>query len=279
MSDVQTPQGGITVRRIRFASHSVTSGRVCRTFKHPRLCLAVDEPTTLSDVPKKPEPSTVSDELFVVFVQPKAVAEWEKLSSGWFLPSADPDSPSADVKWKEGRVQWHPGCAVVYLRGAIQEDVLAALVEFAFYEGELRRLEVEMDIREATANDDVSRAHTIHPRDRAHWPRFTAAIEAFTRMRLAFARLSPRFSETARGPGSLSYRLASRLLQQVRAEARAEALDTRLEACEDLYEGANDRVADHKGWHHGHVLEVIIVALLLLEVILLCADLVVRGGE
>jgi hypothetical protein len=279
MSQPDSPQGGIVVRRIRFASHSVTSGRVCRTFKHPRLCLAVDEPAKVSDLPKKPEPSAPGDELFVVFVQPKAVAEWEEISSGRFFTSTDPDAPSADVKWKEGRVQWQPGLAVVYLRGALQEEVLSALVEFAFYESELRRLEAEMDTREATAFDDVSRAHTIQRRDKGHWPRFTAAIEAFTRMRLAFARLSPRFVEAARGPGSFSYRLASRLLQQARTEARAEALDTRLEACEELYEGGNDRVADHKGWYNGHILEVIIVAILLVEVVLLCVDLVVRGGE
>lgn len=278
MSQADTPQGGIVVRRVRFASHSVTSGRVCRTFKHPRLCLAVEEPAALTDLPKKAATPAPTDELFVVFVQPKAVAEWEEISGG-SLPHSDPEAPSADVKWKEGRVQWQPGLAVVYLRGAIQEEVLAALVEFAFYEGELRRLEAEMDTREAAAGDDVSRAHTILRRDKAHWPRFTAAIEAFTRMRLSFARLAPRFSEAARGPGSFSYRLASRLLHQARTEARAEALDTRLEACEELYEGANDRVADHKGWHHGHVLEVIIVALLMLEVVLLCVELVVRSAE
>ncbi len=206
------------------------------------------------------------------------MAEWEEIGNG-FLPSGDPDAPGADVKWKEGRVQWQPGRAVVYLRGALQDEVLSALVEFAFYEGELRRLEAEMDSREATASDDVSRAHTIQRRDKAHWPRFTAAIEAFTRMRLAFARLAPRFAESARGPGSFSYRLASRLLQQARAEARAEALDARLEACEELYEGANDRVADHKGWHDGFVMELTIVLLLLVEVVLLCVDLFVRGGE
>ena len=65
-----------------------------------------------------------------------------------------------------------------------------------------------------------------------------------------------------------------------RAEARAEALDARLEACEDLYEGANDRVADVKGWHDGFIMELIIVVLLLLEVVLLCADLLMRNtGE
>ena len=73
--------------------------------------------------------------------------------------------------------------------------------------------------------------------------------------------------------------MGSRQTCRARCEARAEALDTRLEACEELYEGANDRVADHQGWHRGHVLEVIIVALLLMEVILLCVDLALRGGE
>jgi hypothetical protein len=180
-----------------------------------------------------------------------------------------------DVTYHGDRVVWQPGLAVVYLAGAFRAEVQAALVEFAFYEGELRRLEAEMDAREAPAEADVSRAHTIDRRDLAHWPRFTAAIEAFTRMRLTFARLEPRLAEEPQG--SRSRRLASHLLRRARAGARAEALDARLEACEELYEGANDRVADHKGWHHGHVLEVIIVALLMLEVVLLCADLVLRN--
>ena len=45
------PPSGIVVRRLRFAAHSVTAGRVLRTFKHPRLCLAVDEPAALADLP------------------------------------------------------------------------------------------------------------------------------------------------------------------------------------------------------------------------------------
>ena len=86
--------GIVAVRRIRFASHSVTSGRVCRTFKHPRLCLAVDEPAKVGDLPKKPAPSAPGDELFVVFVQPKAVAEWEEIVPPVraFPASSDPDT-------------------------------------------------------------------------------------------------------------------------------------------------------------------------------------------
>jgi len=270
MSGSELPSG-VVVRRLRFLSHSVTAGRVVRTFKHPRLCLAVDEPSD-------PSNTLTGDELLVAFVPPRASAEWDAAGTGWLAPAADPDAPAVDLTWRGGRIIWQPGRAVVHLKGAARDEVLAALVEFAFYEGELRRLEAEMDAREATAADDVTRTQTIDRRDKAHWPRFRAAIEAFARMRLTFARLAPRLGEEA-APGPLSRRLASRLLLHARAGARADALDARLEACEDLYEGANDRVADVQGWHSGHVMELIIVALLLLEVVLLCVDLVVRGGE
>ncbi len=269
---VSEPPSGIVVRRLRFAAHSVTAGRVLRTFKHPRLCLAVDEPAD-------PSNTLTGDELLVAFVPPRASAEWDAVGGEWLVPAPAPDAPAVDLTWRGGRIRWQPGRAVVFLKGAAQDEVLAALAEFAFHEAELRRLEAEMDAREATAADDVGRAHTIDRRDKAHWPRFTAAIEAFARMRLTFARLAPRFSEAASGPGPLSHRLSSRLLRHARAEARAEALDARLEACEDLYEGANDRVADAKGWHDGFIMELIIVVLLLLEVVLLCADLLLRGGE
>ncbi|QJW97328.1 hypothetical protein [Frigoriglobus tundricola] len=273
------PPSGVVVRRLRFASHSVATGRICRTFKHPRLCLAVDEPAAPADFNHKPAAHEPADELLVVFVPARAAAEWKAIGDGWF-PAPAPDTPTADVAWRGGRVQWRPGRAVVHLTGAAQDEVLSALAEFAFYEAELRRLETELDTREATAADDVGRAHTIRRRDKAHWPRFTAAIEAFARMRLTFARLAPRLSEDPSAPGPLGHRLASRLFLHARAGARAEALDARLEVCEDLYEGANDRVADVKGWHDGFVMELIIVLLLLLEVVLLCGDLLVRGmGE
>ncbi|MBN9121959.1 MAG: hypothetical protein J0I06_22925 [Planctomycetes bacterium] len=273
MSGSDPAPNGITVRRIRFASHSVTSGRVCGTFKHPRLCLAVEEPVAPTDV----KPAAAPDELFVALAPSAAEAEGKAVERDWFPDPSAPDAVDLDTSWRGGRVRWRPGFAVVFLRGARPNEVLAALAEFAFYEGELRRLEEEMNTREAPAAEDVARAYTIRRRDKDHWPRFADTTAAFARMRLTFARLSPRLAEEPEG--SRSRRLASRLLRRARAASRAEALDTRLEACEDLYEGANDRVADHQGWHQGHVLEIIIVALLLLEVILLCAELVVRGGE
>jgi hypothetical protein len=236
--------------------------------------MAVEEAATTAEL----ELPATPDELLIVYAPARSAITAEKLWNE-ATSAADPDAPALDVEWRGDRIVWRGGLAVVYLGGPIREELQAALIEFAFYEGELRRLEAELFPREVAAPDDAGRAHSLDRRDRAHWPRFAQTIEALTKMRLQFARLAPRFEEGAETPGPVARRFASHLLKRARADVRAEALDTRLEACEELYEGANDRVADHKGWHHGHFLEVIIIALLLTEVILLCVDLALRSWE
>lgn len=267
-----TSPDGLVVRRVRFVSPSATS-RAGRTFKHPRLCTTAEEPATLANLSAR---DTIG-ELFVVLIPKKAEKEWEAVAKEHFHSTDDPDALAFDVKYRGDRIVWRPGLATVYLNDEPRDELLPALTEFAFYEAELRKLEAEMDKREVTAQEDVPYTQTIHKRDKAHWPRLTETIEAFCRMRLVFARLSPRLTEEANSLGPRTRRLASRLLKHARAESRSESLDTRLEACEDLYEGANDRVADVRGWAYGHFLEIIIVVLLLMEVILLCVELVVRA--
>ncbi|HEY1190269.1 MAG TPA: hypothetical protein VGE74_21735 [Gemmata sp.] len=280
-SEVSSPVPfGLVAKRIRFAAHSVASGHVRRTFKHPRFCLAVEDEIAWADLPREPPKPEPLDELFVVLVPPGAAGAWAETGAGWLAPVADPDAPAVSVTHKGDRIEWRPGRAVVFLAGAVRDEVLPAVAEFAFYEAELRRLEGELDAREAVAQEDVPRTQTIRRRDKAHWPRFEAAIEAFARMRLAAARLFPRFEHLSGvAPGPSAAKLAARLLRHAQVERRSALVDARLEACEDLYEGANDRVADHKGWRDGHVLEVIIVLLLLLEVVLLTWDLLVRTGD
>jgi hypothetical protein len=47
--------------------------------------------------------------------------------------------------------------------------------------------------------------------------------------------------------------------------SRLEAFDDRLDACQNLYEGAVDRIADFRWYRHGEILEITIVVLLILE--------------
>jgi hypothetical protein len=71
----------------------------------------------------------------------------------------------------------------------------------------------------------------------------------------------------------------ARLLKKADVEARLAALNDRLEAKEDLYEGANDRVADYRWYRNGHLLEIAIVVLLLVEALVMSADMYIRYLE
>ena len=95
-------------------------------------------------------------------------------------------------------------------------------------------------------------------------------------MRLEYARLE---SQLVTAPLSLSgnaREIMERLIDESGIDDRMEAFSNRLEACEDLYEGANDRIADHRWYVEGHWLEIAIVLLLVLEVVLISTDLYLK---
>jgi hypothetical protein len=185
-------------------------------------------------------------------------------------------APAAVVEREGYTIRWHPGRAVVQGGADGPEAALAALTDFAFYEGELRALELALQGCEAEARADVARAYRIRFRDREHWARFGERIEQLSRMRLRYARLEPRLAKPSRALPVESRRVMARLLARADVRARLEALTNRIEACEDLYEGANDRVTDHRWYLEGHALEIGIILLLVLEVCLMTADLAVH---
>ena len=271
------PASAILVKRVRFLDSAPPGARVRREYQHPRPCVAVEEVVALGDLPAEklwPEPT---DQFVAVFVPKGATAEWQKKGEGWLTPPDHPEAAPAAVVEREGyTVHWRPGRVVVQGRVECPEAVLTALTDFAFYEGELRGLEQALEACEAGAEADVARAHRIRLRDRRSWARFGERIEDLTRMRLRYARLEPRLAKARRALPVEARRLAAHLRARADVEARLEAFSERLEACEDLYEGANDRVADYRWYIGGHALEIAIIGLLVLEALLMSAELGMR---
>ena len=276
-TNVPVPAGssqGITVRRVRFVPQAGPAGKVRREFHKPRSCVAVEESLPLSDLPVTkiwPEPF---DSLVVLCFSQKPSAEWQRFIGDWLKPPELSESPRPIlIEGKGQKVQWRPGRAVIEVKEVNQEEVLAALTDFAFFEGELRDLEAALRMREADVHTDVRRAYHIRYSDRRHWPRFTEMIQCFSGMRLTYAQLERWLVRGARTLPDASRGWYARLLGKAHVEPRIEEFSNRLEACEDLYEGANDRVTDYLGYFYGHVLEVIIVVFLFAEVCIGIAEL------
>jgi hypothetical protein len=271
------PMPAVVATRVRFLDSAPPGARVLREYRHPRPCVAVEEVVGLANLPaEKPWPEPM-DHFVVVFVPRAAAAEWEHQGEGWLAAPDHPEAPPAAVVERDGyTVEWRPGRVVVRGRVECPEAVLAALTDFAFYEGELRGLELVLEACEAGAAADVARAHRIRFCDRRSWARFGERIEDLTRMRLRYARLEPRLAKPRRALPAEARRLTAHLCARADVGARLEAFSERLEACEDLYEGANDRVADYRWYIGGHALEIAIIGLLLLEVVLMSAELFMR---
>jgi hypothetical protein len=252
--------------------------RITRRFTRPRAVLAVEQIIEVEEL-LRPGSTRDSDEtLDIVYMPTVAKADRERIAGSWWLTPKDSETAQpVMIKALGDLIQWMPGKALVEGKQGLREEIVAGLTEFAFYERELRLLEQSFEPLEIQARIDAPKTYRIQRKHHADWPRFGAVMEQLADLRLTFAILQPRLLRGSRSLTKPGREVASRLFRAAATGFQMHGLDDRLAVCEELYEGAIDRITDYHGWHNGHRLEVIIIALLLLEAILMAADLIVRS--
>jgi len=161
--------------------------------------------------------------------------------------------PGPSIELASVKVRWAPGRAVLEGSAEACEKLLPVLVEFSSLEAQLTSLEQALQAYGKSAPEDVNYAYVVQGSDRAQWPRIQETMRSLARIRLSLANL-----DIGNSP--------KKLQKIAKIPARLESLDTRLEAYEDLYEGAVDRIADFRWYRHGELLEIAILVLLALEV-------------
>jgi hypothetical protein len=267
-----------SVVQISFVSEVPPGTTILREFNQPRHALAVKTHVDLSEVSLAHIPRQRHDGCIIVFWEREGSASGHPL-----IPKCTAEFNNADadammvVQHKGDSIRWWPEWAIVQCKPECKREMLAALVEFAFYEGELRVLEAGLKAREPQAERDVSMAYQIDIAHLQERNRIKETIEFFTRMRLTFARLQPRLGKASPNLPSDSRAILTALFKHADVEERALALDGRLEALEDLYEGTNDRLADYRWYHSGTLLELAIVMLLVVETLLIGVDIWVHN--
>jgi hypothetical protein len=257
----------LRVSHFRFAPDARAGESVRRRFTQPRSMVAIEQPAeALSMV--KPWPETL-DDLYVVLASTPLTSEARSKIDSWLAAPDHPDArPPLAVQLDAGTVRWRPGRAAAESAVDVCKDLVVALVEFSFFEGELRRLEQELVSHEASASQDVTFAYQVGQADRTQWKRLGQTMVSISRLRLTFARLEPGLRAASPSLPPDARKAITRLIAGADVPSRLEAFDSRLEVCEDLYEGAVDRIADFRWYRNGERLEIAIVVLLVLEVIL-----------
>jgi hypothetical protein len=255
----------VRVSHVRFAREAQAGERVQRRFAQPRSIVAVEQPAGLGSLSDTPWREAV-DDLYVILSSTPVPPEMQCTIDRWL---AAPDRlgvpPLLVVQMDAGTIQWRPGRAVVEGTVDVGKNLMAAVIDFSFFEGELRRLEQELLPYEASAVEDIAFAYQIRQADRIQWARLGQTIESLCGLRLAFARLAPSLRSVSRSLTPDARQAVTRLLAGSDVPSRLEAFDGRLEACQNLYEGAVDRIADFRWYRQGELLEIAIVVLLILE--------------
>ncbi len=260
------PSAEMTVWRFSFLDQAPAGGEVYRRFTDPRNIHVVRD--TTSDLSVSPVwPAPLETFQLACVAEPGAVAS--KLKSWMSVPQDSPAVMTCVIETETGKLRWRPGRAVIEGPADESASLISALVEFSFFESELRRLEQAIVPHQASADRDVALAYNIRPADRSQWDRLYQTMEHLYQLRLQFARLEPNLYQSPRHLPAAERRVIDRLKARADIDARLEALNDRLETIEDLYEGAIDRITDYRNYRKGSLLEIAIVILLAVEVVLL----------
>ncbi len=264
----------LTVTRYQFAPTPPAGAEVMRHFVRPHPAYAIKDLATPPPTPASwPEPI---DFLEVIRVN-RVTAASDADVVQWLVPPTHPAAPlPIEIELEGCTLLWRPGRAVLTGQDKATREALAGLLEFAFLEGELRRLDAHLSPIESAAPADVRFAYQVRQEHSDAWPRLGTVMETLAGLRLRYARLEPLFDRPADSLSKTARRAFARLCARTGVADRLEGVTNRMEACEDLYEGAVDRAADYRWYRRGNRLEVTIVILLLIEAVLMAGELL-RG--
>jgi hypothetical protein len=279
MSDGPAPAFAETpsATRVRFVESLPGGAAALAAFHDPYARWAIGEPQELDVALAAPRPSAPPCGEFAFIFLPGGSAspiELQRRAESWMGDSrVGGEPPAIDLVVQSDRILWRPGSAVAIGSPRRADEVLAGLVEFSYYEAELRRLEREVEADWPAAEADVSLTHGVDRPALARRKHVDEMTRRTALRRIRFARLAPRLEKAPLALSGPTRRLFSELAQQAEVVDRLRSLDDRLEVFEDLYELANDRLGEFAYFQKEYRLEAWILAMLFIEVFLMVFEM------
>ena len=222
-------------------------------------------------------PSGTDSELSRILVVPpfsKDDPRRRDAAAGWMNAASDGGQDSHIlVKAGDALVLWRPERAVVAYGGGQLAEVLEAVAEFCFVERLLAGLEREVSLGWPGVEQDTPLAYKIEATDLRRDPEIGLRARGVLQLRMRHVRAEPLVAQAPARFGRLAAELGEGLREQARCEQRLEVLDGQIEVQEYVYELASQRLGEFRHAREGFIIEVIIVALLAAEVVLLLVDL------
>jgi hypothetical protein len=213
-----------------------------------------------------------ADTLFVLLLQGGIAVpvEWQRRADEWMAkPEGLGRESTIELLLRSDRVLWRPGRAMIQGAPERFSENLAGLADFAFHEGELRKLEREIIEDWDTAEADIKLISEVGKEEVARWPHVNEMTYRSGRRRMRISRLVRRLEKASITLPPAAQRIVSELIVQTETADRLKAVDDRLEAVEDIYELATDRISEYTYFSKECKLEIYIVIILAVELALI----------
>ena len=271
------PNAGAGERRIRFVEQIAGGDIVLMTFTDPAPCYAVLARTGEAD---GDEGGEILDVLLLPLpgAPPGVPSETATDAEQWWEEKNDARAQPVLVKYRGVELMWRPGRAVLQCDPGQTEPLLLAVVEFAHYECELRRIEREIAESWGELEQDKALAFEVTPADLERGEAVGARMGRALGRRIRHARIEPHLYEPEATQPAASRRLGAELREKARIETRLETVDGQIEVFEDVYEMSGQRMGEFRAAREEHVLEWVIVLLLAAELVLLLVQTVWKRG-
>ncbi len=279
-----------TAYRIRFVAQSEAAAKpenapeVFRRFRDPSAAVALrqalpresldadKEDTEDRDDPhnEKRDPDHLSaassprDTLRVLFL-PTGTPESEVENAHRWLAGADPGSLITACSGAQS-ISFRPGQAVITAPAEQREETLAAVTDFAFYECRLRLLEAEVAQSWPELEADMPQVSKLDEGQKKLWPALYRKLSHQHVLNMTATRLDHRIALLTQGRPPELGKLLARLRARARLPTRVEQLHGHLEVRDGVYDQIGYRLSDHRQMRASLVIEIVIVALLLMEV-------------
>ncbi len=272
------PAASAQLCRIQFVDAAPRGQVVLREFPDPysRPRYAIWETVGLDQLPPPAWPSP-RDEFYFLFLPggSTTVFDEQKRAEEWMAKPTDPRAePTVEILMRSDRILWRPGRCMMQGAAERMHETLLALADFSYHEGELRKLEREIDADSEVLARDVplttAAVNTESLQCAVHVHERTCTT---TQRRIRCSRLQrPLEKPSITLPGA-GRRLVAELLVQCEVLDRLKAVDDRLEVYEDVYELANDRILEYGNFRAEARLEIWIIVILLGELVLMLVEI------
>ena len=201
-------------------------------------------------------------------------AKRKEAAQAWMRDSSSKEqSECIAVKVGEVAVLWRAGRAVVAVGGGQLKEVLECVAEFSFVEALLVGLEREVSQGWSGVEQDTPLAYKVAKEDLGRDQEVGRRAKGVLHLRMRHVRAEPLVARPPLRFGRLAVEVGEGLREEARFEQRLEVLDGQIEVQEYVYELASQRLGEFRHAREGFLIEVIIVALLGAEVVLLLLDL------